>query len=261
MANYQYFKLTCLTMLFLQACSQADPSLNSNKIRVQAVQDAALSYGAQSALAWQSKQINAQLSMKQKQLANIYDFKRIMLPHNVLPPVIRGASNALNLDDNRTLRSSEKTIEIIKPARFVTVPPSWRDYLVMNFKAPEKPVDSMLPSSSDERAIWDKYVAEGWRRGYKQANAILSDKLGQLTQDYTGMAYFKKLYILKMVTAPQVAAADLGITGNSQKLAIGDRIVRITSDAILLPNQSGNWQSGLTIKKKARKKRLDHDLK
>ena len=236
-------------IVLASACSQNDADLNSNKIRVHAVQDAAISYGAQSALAWQSKRINSQLSKKQKILSSIYDFKRIMLPHNILPPVISQASNALNVSDSKTLRSSDQVIEIIKDAKFVTTPPSWRDYLIMNFKAPDKPADTMLPRNNMEREIWDKYVAEGWRRGYKQANAILSERLGKLTQDYTGMAYFKKLYVLNMVTAPHVATADLGITGDNKKLTIGDKIVRITNDSELLTDSNRHWKTGLSIHK------------
>ena len=241
--------LASIAIVFVSACSQNDAELNSNKIRIQAVQDTAISYGAQSALAWQSKKINTQLSNKQKILSTIYDFKRIMLPHNVLPPVINQASNALNLSDSKTLRSSDQVIEIIKDAKFVTTPPSWRDYLIMNFKTPEKPADTMLPRNNMERQIWDQYVVEGWRRGYKQANAILSERLGKLTQDYTGMAFFKKLYVLNMVTAPHVATADLGITGNNKKLTIGDKIVRITNGSELLTNLSKRWKTGLSIKK------------
>ena len=61
-----FTKTTASMLILVQACSQASTGLNSNKIRYKAVQDAALSYGAQSALAWQSNKINAQLSKKQK---------------------------------------------------------------------------------------------------------------------------------------------------------------------------------------------------
>lgn len=231
----------------LQACSSSDNELKDNKIRYSAIKDAAISYGAQSALAWQSKKINSKLASKKQTLNEIYDFQRIMLPHNVLPPVIREATNSLNLDDSKTLRAADRTIEIVSDAKFVTTPPSWRDYLIMTYEAPDKPAESMLPKTGDERAIWDQNVTIGWNIGYKQATAILRENLGKLAQDYSGMAFYKKLYAQGMVTAPQVAMATLGITGNNRKVTVNDRIVRITSDSQL--SSSNYWKPVISIKK------------
>lgn len=255
------YKAIIPAIAILQACSASDDNIADNKIRLKAVEDAAISYGAQSALAWQSKRINEQLSLKQESLARIFDFKRIMLPHNVLPPVIREASNSLNVDNSKTLRAADKTIEIVQDAKFVTTPPSWRDYLVMNYAMPDKPVTQMLPKSSDERKIWDRNIAKGWQVGYKQANSILRERLGKLTQDYSGMALFKKLYSLHMVTAPQVAMANLGITGDHRKLNIGDRIIRITGESGLLPYRSNSWNPGLTVKLNQHQGNIGHDKK
>lgn len=247
-----------LFTVLLAACgSSIDDSLGSDKIRKKAIQDSAIAYGAQSALAWQSEKINSQLASKRQTLDKIYNFRNIMLPHNVLPPVLRESTTSLKLDDNNTLRSSDRSIEIIQDAKFVTTAPSWRDYLIMTFNVPDKPLDSMLPNSSEEREEWDKYITIGWEKGYKQANAILREKLGKLSQDYAGMAYFKKLYLQGMVTAPQVATADLGITGNTRKLSINDRITRITSNAELNIYRAQNWKPGLSFIKAARKKKTD----
>lgn len=260
--NYKTVRSNLIFLiLLLQACSSSEDSMSDNKIRLKAVEDAAISYGAQAALAWQSKRINQQLATKQKSLTKIYDFKRIMLPHNVLPPVIREANNSLNLDSEKTLRAADKTIEIVTDARFVTTPPSWRDYLIMNYQMPDDPVSQMLPKSNEERKIWDRNISKGWEIGYKQANAILRERLGKLTQDYTGMALFKKLYSLNMVTAPQVAMADLGITGDNRKLNIGDRIIRITSESGLLPYRSKNWKTGLSITPNTHQGNIGHDTK
>lgn len=247
-------------VLFANACSNQDSPLNSNKIRNKSIQDTAISYAAQSALAWQSNRINTQLMERKNLLDRIYNFNSLILPHNVLPPVLREAKSSLNLSDSKTIRAADRTIEIVHEARFVTSPPTWREYLIMSFEPPEAPADAMLPQSIEEREIWDKNIAIGWAKGYKQANAILREDLGKLAQDYAGMAFFKKLYLQNMVTAPHVATANLGITGDNKKLSINDRITRITSDAELMTYRSNSWKSGISIVKSPRKKKTN-DLK
>jgi len=105
-----------------------------NPIRGQALQETAVSLGAQGALAWRANQINTMLDQQYSNLDHIFNFNQLMLPHNVLPPVLVQSSGDLTQDDADTLRLSDKTYKILAPARFVTTPPTWRDYLWLNFQ-------------------------------------------------------------------------------------------------------------------------------
>src|SRR3989339_370514 len=211
-----------------------------NPIRGQALQETAVSLGAQGALAWRANQINTMLDQQYSNLDHIFNFNQLMLPHNVLPPVLVQSSGDLTQDDADTLRLSDKTYKILAPARFVTTPPTWRDYLWLNFQKPAIPDQTLLPQNQQEAVIWNQFLKQGWQQGLDQANQIFSANLNRLKRDYTGMILYRQLYAQHMVSAPFVAQADLGITGNSKELRINDQILRITAHSQLQTN-ANEW--------------------
>jgi len=216
-----------------------------NGIRYKGLRDAALSIGAQSALAWRSKNINQSLDKYQEQLERVYDFNAILLDHNVLPPVLLEGRTTLNQDGSHTLRLSDRTYKIIDQARFVTAAPHWREYLWMNFKQPDRPNTTILPKTHHEKDIWDEYVTKGWEQGIEQANHIFTDNLARLTADYKGMVLYRTLLAQNMVTAPFVAKSNLGVTGNAHEMRVNDQVLRITA----LPGlrvDSKNWKPAIS---------------
>lgn len=255
--------LVCLTMIGLSTAPLfADTSLNAdvgyvniphlppggnqvNPIRYAAIQQAASSLGARGGLAWEGKNIDAELGKLQIFMDQVFDFNQLLLGHNVLPPVLVQSNNNLNLDDNDTLRLATKTYRIIRPARFVTAPPNWRDYLWLRFKRPTLSNPSLLPQTQPEAEIWNHYLKQGWIEGVKQADAIFTDNLNRLKRDMLGMILYRKLLSLHMVSAPFVAKAQLGVTGDATQLRINDQVLRITAQSELQPNPQ-KWQPIMT---------------
>lgn len=217
-----------------------------NKIRKAALQETAGGVGAQAALAWRSKQINDMLLQQSRTLDRIFNFNSLVLDHNVLPPVLVEGNNTLNLDNNETIRLSDRDYQIVFPARFVTAAPTWREYLLMNYKKPEDPDPTLLPKNNEEREIWNNYLSKGWRAGLQQSAEIFSANVGRLQRDFNGMILYRKLYAQKIVSAPFVSQADLGITGGGNNLRINDRVLRITAVSELNAN-SKNWKPVMTI--------------
>ena len=209
-------------------------------LRYSALRTTATSLGAAGGLAWQSERINASLEKQAIQLDKIYNFRRIILPHHVLPPVIIESNDELNLATDQSIRADSKTFKIIKPARFATTDPTWRNYLYMNYKKPDAPNQSLLPSTRNEARMWNTFVDEGWKEGVFQANEIFKENLSQLRQDFTGMNLFRILQKQNMVNAPFVAETKLGVTGNTHELRINDRVIRIT-DPSKLQTDSKKW--------------------
>lgn len=105
-----------------------------SKIREMALKETALSIGAQSGLAWRARMIDDQLVKQARKLDTVYDFNTLILDHNVLPAVLIEGRNTLNLADTQTIRISDRTYKVAKQARFVTTPPTWREYLWMDYK-------------------------------------------------------------------------------------------------------------------------------
>ena len=214
-------------------------------LHAQALQDIAMSIGAQAGLAWRSEQINQVLSKNASNLDRIFNFNLILLDHNVVPPVLVQGNSSLNLADAQTLRIDDRAYQIISQAHFITAPPQWRNYIWMDYQHPELPLPAFLPKTAEERIIWKKYATIGWQDGVQQADAIFNDNLARLTRDYNGMALYRRLLLKGMVSKPFVAQTDLGITGNNSALHINDQLLRITSLPKLQINP-GRWKSIVT---------------
>jgi defect-in-organelle-trafficking protein DotC len=224
-----------------QIQTSTKPEGDVNPIRVDAIKETAMTVGAQGALALRSKQIDDVLAKDSSLLNQAFNFTPLMLPNNVLPPVLVEGDTILNLQDNQTIRIADKTYTIVQQAKFITVPPTWRDYLWMDFPKPEQPDKSMLPKNADEEALWRDDVELGWRQGIIQADHIFSENVGRLKRDYLGIALYRQLLDQKMINTPFVATTSLGVTGGGDTLTINDQVQRITNLPQLDPD-SGNWK-------------------
>jgi defect-in-organelle-trafficking protein DotC len=216
-----------------------------NPVRLQALRETATTLGARGALAWRSEHINAALTEEASNLDHVFDFNQLLLKHNVLPPVIAESRADLNLANNDTIRTADKSYQIVSPARFVTTPPTWRNYLWLSFDKPDSPDTTLLPKDKIEAQVWDFYLKKGWQDGLQQANDIFVANLSRLKRDFTGMILYRKLLAQGMISSPIVAKADLGVTGNANEIRVNDEIMRITAHAALQPN-SRRWKPVLT---------------
>jgi len=263
-------KLTLFVLLLLQGCSSGahygqvshienlnqimamsnskykPQKLNKgpNKIREAALKDTALSLGAQAGLAIRAKAIDDQLIRHSRLLDHIYDFNALVLEHNVLPPVLLEGRNTFNLADLQTIRVSNRTYRVSKQAHFITTAPNWRQYLWMDYKPPELPHVSLLPTTKVERTIWQYYANKGWEQGIEQANTILEESIARIKQDFNGMILYRKLLAMNMVSPPYVSDTDLGVTGDSEEIHIDDRVLRITALPALNTN-ADQWHAAV----------------
>lgn len=222
----------------LYSTKASDPKVSA--LRVQALQDAAMSLGAQSGLAWRAAQINDILQQKSRLLDQAFNFSGLMLGDHVLPPVLASTNKSIKIDSVDTIRLSDQTYKIISQAKFVSVPPTWRDYLQMNYAFPPYPSENMLPTSSLEQQLWRDAVAVGWQQGIEQGDNIFGNNLSRLTRDLKGMVLYRKLLSQGMVSQPYVGTSDLGITGGGDEMTINDQLMRIMALPQLQTN-SKSW--------------------
>jgi defect in organelle trafficking protein DotC len=218
-----------------------------SQIRLKAIEDTASSLGARGALAWRGKQIDTTLAKQAGFLDSIFNFSSLMLPHNVVPPTLVEGNGQYSQDSPNTVRMSSKTYKILKPAHFTSTPPTWRTYLSMPYKKPNMPDRGLLPVTADEITVWNKFYEAGWDNGLKQADLIFNSNLNRLKRDYNGIILYRKLYTQKMISAPFVSEAQLGITGDHDAIKINDRVLRITNASMIQTNSS-KWQPILTNK-------------
>ncbi len=218
------------------------PFTEVSQIRLKALEDTAMSLGAQGGLAWASQKINQRTEKDKWYLETIYNFNGMMLSHGVLPPVLEEGNNTLNLSDPSTIRISDKTYKIVQQARFATTPPNWREYIWLPFNKPEIPNKVLLPRTAEERELWKKNIKIGWEKGIEQAYSIFQQNLARLKRDYNGMILYRKLLQENMVSAPYVSKTELGVTGDGTDMHINDQVLRIT-EMPKLQTDSNNWKA------------------
>ncbi len=216
-----------------------------NPIRLKAIKETATRLGARGALAWRSLQIDQSLKAEAIHLDHVFNFNKLLINHDVLPPVITQSDNDLTLDGSDYICLASKTYKIVSPARFVTTAPTWRTYLWMSYKKPTMPNKTLLPATKAEAHIWNMYLKEGWKQGLAQANDIFQVNLDRLKRDYDGIVLYRQLLAQRIVSAPYVAKADLGVTGNANEIRINDKVLRITAQSQLQPN-SAKWRPIIT---------------
>ena len=211
-------------------------------LRAQALRETALSVGARGGLAERAQQINATLIGYEPVLGRIFQFGRILLDDNVLPPILIEARNTLNLSGSNAIRIADRNYKIIAQARFVTSAPTWREYLWMAYDIPDMPDRSLLPRNKPERIMWARDLEEGWQAGLRQADLIYTENVNRLVRDFKGMILYRRLLAQNMVSEPFVAAMDMGVTGGGNDMTVNDRVLRITSFPEL---QAGgdNWKT------------------
>ena len=216
-------------------------------LRSQMLRDTALSLGARGGLAARTEQINEALDEEAEYLNTVFNFQGLMLPNNILPPVLVEGRDSLNLDGPYVIRIADRNYRIVKQAKFVTAVPRWEDYLMIPVHQPEPPDKKLLPDpdNEDEIELWKEYSRQGWEQGIAQADEIYNENLGRLKRDYTGMIRYRKLLAQNMVSAPLVAEKDLGVTGGGDQLYVNDRILTIKA----LPSLKANteqWSPTIT---------------
>lgn len=216
-----------------------------NYIRMEAVRDTAMSLAARTALAWRGEQVNRMLVSQTEHLNAVFNFQGLVMNDSILPPVLLESRNAVSIDSPQNIRVADRTYQIIKQAHFVSAAPTWRDYLIMDESRPEQPDVSLLPATDEEKAAWQQGIINGWEEGMKQANQIYDDNLARLKRDYQGMVRYRMLLAQNMVSSPQVAHRDLGITGGGESLAVNDRILTIKALPSLRSN-SETWKPSIS---------------
>jgi defect-in-organelle-trafficking protein DotC len=233
-----------------RAPKESEPKKGEDKLRLPAMQEAAVAYGAQAGLAYATQSINKTLLTRAAELSKTYNFQLVMLqaPNGamIVPPVISEALDTWETADaGKTLRVADKAFEIEEQVKFSPVAPQWQSYLLTQYKPAEKPPSVLLPKNDEEEEQFKGWVAQGLKKGQEQAEAVLQANLDRLNRDYTGMIRYKKLIEEKQVSPPCVAEANLGTTGTGQDMRQNDRAIRITCDPTLNV-QSRDWTASAT---------------
>lgn len=224
----------------------SDTLENTNQIRLDAVKQAATSYGARGGLANRTIEIRTTMEKKSGAMDAIYDFKRLLIPAPsgllMEPPIISEGEDATLIEmDGQTAAVTDRIYNINRSARIVSSPRNWRAYLERDWGEVELPPQILFPRTEEERKIWIEYLKKGWDEGVKQADEIFQADLNKLVADYSGMIRYRKLLTQGIVSAPYALQVDRGVTGGGNEMRVGDRAVKITGPSQLM-TEAFEWQ-------------------
>lgn len=210
-----------------------------SEMRRQGIFDMASSVAASSGLIHRMNEIKIDVNKNAARLDRLFDFSnkdKVLITDGVLAPVlVEGLSNYSKNNDDE-IRVSDKIYKIEVPAKFVSVYPTWRSYLVFSYPTYDMPPAAYLPKDDAEKAIWDDAVKQGWKQGIEQANNIFEKKYNLLQRDYSGMVKYKILLAQGLITPTIIAKQNLGVTGGGREMALNDQIFRISEHSSLNSN-------------------------
>lgn len=219
-----------------------DPSGNTrsgiSSNRAETISTTAHDTGFRAGLAHRAMYLRSRLQLNEHNLDHVYDFGVLLQPGDVLPPVIQQAKDLTHFEANQ-MRTSTQVYSILSPERFVSVPPTWRDYLLLGLPSTAyetMPDPGLLPKTSAEKTLWRANVNKGWSEGERDADRILDANFHRITRDYTGMLTYATLLQRGMITSTSVAQSSREVTGDSQEMHVNDTTRRITGRAVLVPN-------------------------
>lgn len=216
------------------------------EIRLDAVKEAALSYGARGGLAWRSYEIRQSLEGNARYLDKVYDFRYLLIPvpsgFMIEPPIITESENNMLIEGSgQEAAIAQRIISINSNAKIVSTAKNWRLYLERNWGDIEPPPEVLLPETDEEMDAWIENVALGWEQGLLQADTIFEEDLNKLNADFIGMVRYRKLLSQGMVSIPYTLLTDRGVSGDGEQMKIGDRAVQITGKPQLI-TQPSLWQ-------------------
>jgi len=215
-------------------------------IRKEALEEAALSYGARGGLAARSYEIRKELDVRANYLDKVYNFRQLLIaaPSGFMiePPIISESLTALLIEgDGQSAAVTDAIYRIHENVKIVSAPRNWRTYLERGWGEVEEPPEILRPKNEEERMEWRKNVKKGWAEGYSQASEVFEEDLNRLASDFDGMVRYRKLLAQGMVSPPFAQQIDRGVTGESETMRVGDRAVVITGTPQLISG-SQEWQ-------------------
>jgi defect-in-organelle-trafficking protein DotC len=194
------------------------------------MESAGRTLGFQRGLAWRYGAIMEAVKRKGHVVSAIFDFAPLLIDRSVLPPVIAWTGKAMTVDSPASATAVDARYVMVAPARIVSVPPTWRDYLEMVQESLE-PAPELAPAEDKEVPLWKAAVTRGWNEGAAHADRVFEMNMDRLVADYRGMLRFRMLVEKGLASMPVLARGDVGDRSEGDALDIGRTDYRLTVPA------------------------------
>jgi defect-in-organelle-trafficking protein DotC len=189
----------------------------------QLLNDAGQTVGFRGGKAQRAWELQQSLMTQNDALNRLYTFTPLISRQGWLPPVIVASESLAHITDSQ-IRTANKVYNILIPERFVSNPPSWRQYLLAGLGINTDIPTEIQPKNGSEEKVWRAAIEKGWQEGRESADRTLESNFSRLTRDYTGMVRYSTLMQQGMITPPVVSEQLQSVTGSSDKLMLGDKV-------------------------------------
>ncbi len=208
-------------------------------MRPAAVREAAQLVTLQTAVAWRYRQLLAATEKYSAVMDTAFNFSPLLMTQGqalIMPPILTRAGASMRIEDTSGVTAAETTYELLEPARYIAVAPTWREFLMAdNFPRPEKPNPAVLPKNAEERLIWRAAVREAWTQGTAEADRLFADNAARMVRTYRGIMLYHLLTAQHLLSRVETASADMGMHASGNKLHIGQKVYRITAPSAFKP--------------------------
>ena len=226
-------------LLEMKGTSEKDTAVSL--MRPSAIREAAQLVTFQTAIAWRYKQLVAATEAHNAIMDTAFNFAPLLMTQGdalILPPVLTRAGASMRIESGETATAAQTSYELLAPARYVSVAPTWREFLMADaFPEPEKPNPAVMPKDDKERRIWREAVREAWAQGLAEADQLYADNISRMVRQYRGIMLYHLLTAQHLLSKVNMASAEMGMktTDGGNKLHIGQKVYRITTPSAFLP--------------------------
>ena len=207
-------------------------SVRKRALRQAAQKKAALSWGAQTGYAKRTAIRNRWLRRNAGLLDRVFTFRPFLASdEHVLLPSVDAGRRAFKLEDPGLADATLVSYRIHKAARIISIPPTFRDYLILSPGKPKKVNPLLLPKNSKEKKFWKKWTDEGWRTGERLSDRAFRIGMRRLVRAIEGRLRFYELSLAGQIARPDWARSPGATLRTGKVLEIGDTVLRITRPA------------------------------
>ncbi|MCL4485093.1 MAG: type IV secretion system DotC family protein [Nitrospirae bacterium] len=209
-----------------------DDRVRKRALREAAQKKAALSWGAQTGYAKKTELRNRWLIAHAQDLDRIFSFRPFLAENeHVLLPSVDSGRRAFKLETATTSAGTLVSYRIREPARLVSIPPTFRDYLVLSPGVPKKVAALLLPRNAKEKKRWKEWTDRGWKAGEKLSERAFRIGSRRLVRAIEGRIRFYELSLAGQIDRPDWARSPATDLRTGEVLEIGDTVLRITRPA------------------------------
>lgn len=206
-------------------------------LRPNAIRDAAQLVTIQTAISWRYAQLVSQVEKYAAIMDTAFNFSPLLMTQGdalIMPPVLTRGGASMRIEAHKLATATVASYELLEPARFISVIPTWRSYLMMieDFPKPEEPNPAVMPKNLKEQVIWQTAVREAWIQGIAEAEQLFIENISRMVRDYRGIMLYHLLIAQDLLSNVHSASTDLGIYISKNKLNIGQKVYRITAPSI-----------------------------